>query len=122
MEEKDDNFIINSEGLYVKYIHFMTEKDCSKFIEYINVIYSINIEYKCCGGLGCCIKKNDEIDIKIIEKNYHLQKVTNIGNCDICYENKNLLNFCNRCKENPFCFECYQKIENHTCPFCRESI
>ena len=101
------------------FVHFDTVEECDQFILFVSKM-NIKIGNKCCGGKGCSINEKYSF-INNLKKNFKLNNIVKIDNCDICFEIKSLITKCFVCKY-PFCIDCYNKILNSNCPYCRGNI
>ena len=101
------------------FVHFDTVEECDQFILFVSKM-NIKIGNKCGGGKGCSINEKYSF-INNLKKNFKLNNIVKIDNCDICFEIKSLITKCFVCKY-PFCIDCYNKILNSNCPYCRGNI
>jgi len=113
--KKDHNDLEHNDLEY--FVHFNSVEECNNFI---NNIIKINIEigHKCCSDTGCLIKNYNNIDIDHIIKKIKNDNKLLIDECDICFESKSLIINCKICS-HPLCNDCFSKIKNKPCPYCR---
>lgn len=130
MEEDNESVDSDNSDEYVKndkydnksvknFIHFSTIEECNEFALFVSKM-NIKVGHKCCGGKGLSINKESSF-IKNLKENFKLNNIVKIDQCDICFENKSLIRKCFVCKY-PFCVDCYSKIVNSCCPYCRGNI
>lgn len=126
---EEDNESVNSDysDEYVKvdkksiknFIHFNSIEECNEFALFVSKM-NIKVGHKCCGGKGLLINEENSL-IQNLKKEFKLNNIVKIDECDICFENKSLITKCFVCKY-PFCIDCYSQILNSSCPYCRGTI
>ena len=118
-DDKDDEYVKDDKKSVKNFIHFNSIEECSEFILFVSKM-NIKVGHKCCGGKGLLINEENSL-IQNLKKNFKLNNIVKIDTCDICCEIKSLITKCFVCKY-PFCIDCYDKILNSSCPYCRGNI
>jgi len=114
---------------YIKenFIHFDEKQQCIDFIKFYEINFRKKITSICCEGKGCALQKSSNEINKIRDdflSGYIYPIVVHnniIGDCDICYEQKELVTLCKTCN-HPFCMDCIRQIQNNNCAYCRSYI
>jgi len=60
----------------LEFAHFDTNEECDEFVNYIKFA-NIQINHKCCNGLGCCIRNINFEDLTKVIEEYKLFKNEN---------------------------------------------
>ena len=60
----------------LEFAHFDTNEECDEFVNYIKFL-NLQINHKCCNGLGCCIRNINSDDLTKVVKEYKLFKNEN---------------------------------------------
>jgi len=101
------------------YIYFDTTQKCIDFIGYINDLNrNIKVKRNLSENKSCCLKGiyMDNVQILITEFKMTIPILNSC--CDICYEIKNLYPRCHTCM-HPLCLDCFERITDERCPYCR---
>jgi len=112
-----------------KFVHFDNKDDCDMFASFLG---KKNIRYKCCNGMGCCVKADDrhnsELNNKInfFKNHFAFGKSSNQTHdteeeallCSVCYEINDKKTICGHL----LCNKCSTSLLKQECPICRNPL